>query len=57
MGVKGSWKRPTDSTHAPKWVQEQIDMGRLGCKKGFHYFIDGKECKYCGKTKEENTKD
>jgi hypothetical protein len=49
MGVKGDWKRPTNKNHTPKWMQEQLDCGSLGCKRGNHFYIEWKECKYCGK--------
>lgn len=52
MGTKGHWKRPTNKIHTPKYIQEQMDMGSIGCKREFHFYLENNKCKYCGKGKE-----
>lgn len=51
---KGSWRRPVDEKYAkPLWKKEpeEMDFGTCGCKKGMHYYVDGK-CQYCEKEKD-----
>jgi hypothetical protein len=49
MGIKGDWKRRTDPAHTPDYIVNQIDAGQLGCKRGNHFYIEWKQCRYCGK--------
>lgn len=46
---KGDRRRAPDPEHTPKWMLDQQDSGSLGCKRGFHFYVEWRQCKYCGK--------
>lgn len=46
---KGDLSRKPDKDRAYDWSHKQLDMGSIGCKRGFHFYVEWKYCKYCGK--------